>query len=204
MPRGKSSFARRTGSRPYRKLFLIVTEGTKTEPDYFRMVRQLVIQEATSSEINVQCTGGLDGSDPKNLLGRMEEQLQIKNLKPSDEAWIVMDRDNWLPKDLNKVMAWAKPQPNYRVAFSNPSFEYWLLLHFEDGNGVGNQRECEKRLKICWPDYNKRVPINKFDLRTVKKAIERAKQRNQPPSKGWSGRPGVTTVYVLVERMLDA
>lgn len=32
---------------------------------------------------------------------------------------------------------WLKGASNRGFALSNPKFEYWLLLHFEDGAGVG-------------------------------------------------------------------
>jgi len=37
MPRGKRTFKRPKPFRPYRKLFLIATEGARTEPIYFGM-----------------------------------------------------------------------------------------------------------------------------------------------------------------------
>ena len=58
------------------------------------------------------------------------------------EAWLVVDKDQWTDDQLIKLLEWSQKADNYGFALSNPKFEYWLLLHFEDASGVKNSRDC--------------------------------------------------------------
>ena len=86
-------------------------------------------------------------------------------------------------------------------ALSNPNFEYWLLLHFEDGNGILNSQECITRLKRYLPNYRKDIDGKKITLELIKIAISRAKKRDVSRI---NGLPKIcsTNVYKLVERIL--
>ena len=66
----------------------------------------------------------------------MTDHLESEGLKPSDEAWLVVDKDQWTDEQLTQLHQWSLQQENYGFALSNPKFEYWLLLHFEDGTGI--------------------------------------------------------------------
>jgi len=57
------------------------------------------------------------------------------------EAWLVIDKDDNNDEKLRKVYEWSQSKDNYGLALSNPKFEYWLLLHFEEGKGVQNSPE---------------------------------------------------------------
>jgi hypothetical protein len=50
----------------------------------------------------------------------------------------------------------VKTEPQY-FALSNPKFEYWLLLHFNDGTGIASSRDCSDRLKRHLPGYDKGI-----------------------------------------------
>ena len=60
------------------------------------------------------------------------DYLKSKKLRKGDEAWIVVDKDNWSDHDLAQLFKWALQSDSYGFALSNPKFEFWLLLHFED------------------------------------------------------------------------
>jgi hypothetical protein len=77
----------------------------------------------------------------------MAEYLRQESLKKSDEAWLVVDKDQWSNEQLEQLLRWAQGSDNYGFALSNPKFEYWLLLHFEDGEGISSSRACLERLK---------------------------------------------------------
>jgi len=85
---------------------------------------------------------------------------------------------------------------------SNPNFEYWLLLHFEDGNGISNGKECKERLRRHLPAYDKHIDKRKFTRFLVSKAIDRAKRKDIPPCENWPSSTG-TTVYRLLENLLE-
>lgn len=194
----RRKFQRPLGERRYKKLFLIAAEGTKTEPLYFG----LFADEA--SIVRVSCLKGKLDSSPPQILKRMTEHLKREGLKSSDEAWLVVDKDQWNDEQLMQLHQWSLQQENYGFALSNPKFEYWLLVHFEDGAGVTSSRDCTDRLKRWIPDYNKDIDTRKISPSQVDDAIRRAKKRDAPPCEDWPRSLGQTTVYRLVENILKA
>lgn len=195
MPRGRREFRRAIGDRRYRKLFVISVEGIKTEPRYFAIFNN------QQSMIRVNCIKG-NHSSPPQVLKRMKDYLQREELRPSDEAWLVVDKDQWTDEQLSELHTWANAHPNYGFALSNPKFEYWLLLHFEDGNDIVSSRDCSERLMRYIPNYDKEIDSRKITLQRIDNAIRRARHRDTPPCLDWPRAPGGTTVYRLVENIL--
>jgi len=110
---------RKTGSREIKQRFLIVCEGTKTEPHYFRSFH------VPSVVIDVQ---GL-GFSPLQLV---DEAVRLRRQAASDEydqVWCVFDRDEWPADNFNGALSSAR-QHDVKVAWSNEAFELWYLLHF--------------------------------------------------------------------------
>ncbi|MCF7806766.1 MAG: RloB family protein [Simkaniaceae bacterium] len=197
MPKKPRIFQRPLGERRYKKLFVISVEGSKTEPQYFAIFNQ------PQSIVLVKCLNrSSTESSPIHVLKEMQGYLQKESLRKTDEAWIVVDKDDWTEDQLKKLLQWAKKSENHGFALSNPNFEYWLLLHFEDGKGIANSQECLTRLKRHLPNYKKDIDSKKITLELITKAITRAKQRDTNRSNDlpqiWS-----TTVYKLIERIID-
>jgi hypothetical protein len=70
------------------------------------------------------------GKDPCELLQKARElrdKAERKN-QPYDEIWLVFDRDKVPLSTLQQVLKEAQAE-GFNVAFSNPKFELWLLLH---------------------------------------------------------------------------
>ena len=197
MSSNSRKFRRPLGERRYRKLFLIATEGFKTEPQYFAILND------HHSVIHVDCLRSKHRSSPPQVLKRMKDRLKQRNLQNSDEAWLVVDKDQWNNKQLAQLHTWSQSAGNYGFALSNPKFEYWLLLHFEDGTNIGSPSECSARLKRHLPDYDKGLDIRKITPDMIEEAIRRAKIRDNPPCVNWPRTFGSTTVYKLVENILS-
>ncbi|MGE5551231.1 MAG: RloB family protein [Bacteroidota bacterium] len=197
MARGRRRFERPLGNRRYRKLFIIAAEGTKTEPKYFGIFNN---QQAV---VKVTCIKSRNGESPPQVLQRMKTYIQQESLKESDEAWLVVDKDSWTDDQLRQLHEWSEQRANYGFALSNPDFEYWLLLHFEDGDGITNARECMNRILRHWPDYQKDLDPRKITSDMIKSAIYRGKRRDTPPCPDWPRNPGGTTVYRLVENIMS-
>ena len=197
MPSRRRRFRRPPGKRRYRKLFLIATEGVKTEPQYFAIFND------PDSVVHVKWLRSKHHS-PTHVLKHMEDRLRRENLLASDEAWLVVDKDQWRDEDLAQLHRWSQGADNYGFALSNPRFEYWLLLHFEDGTQIGSSRECSIRLKKYLPGYDKNIDIRKIKPDMIKDAILRAKVRDNPPCVDWPRQFGSTTVYKLVENILNS
>ena len=92
-------------------------------------------------------------------------------------------------------------------ALSNPKFEFWLLLHFEDGGGVSSSQICSQKLDRHLPGYDKGINVRRISDTMITNAIRRARQRDNPPSGVWPHMTGTTvtgtTVYKLVENILE-
>ena len=194
MPPGRRKFQRPLGELRYRKMFVIAAEGGKTEPQYFALFDDKTI-------IRVNCLKGKNESSPQHVLKRMEDYLKKEPLRKSDEAWLVVDKDQWRDDQLVLLHDWAQSRNNYGFALSNPKFEYWLLLHFEDGTGGSSSRDCSERLRRHLPDYDKGINAAKITLDRICDAIRRAKTRDTPPSEDWPRSTG-TTVYKLINQIL--
>ncbi|MDR2401346.1 MAG: RloB family protein [Deferribacteraceae bacterium] len=133
----------------------------------------------------------------------MQAKLKEIGYKENFEAWLVADKDNWSDKQLKELYKWLQGNSNYGLALSNPKFEYWLLLHFEDGNNVKSSRDCDNRLKHYLPNYDKTIAPNKFVCGEIKKAAERAEKRDNA-CKGMPNAIGSAAVYKLIKRIFLA
>ena len=113
-PKRRRRFVRPLGKRRYRKMFVLATEGRKTESQYFEIFkdRNLVV--------HIEFLKRKGGSAPPQVLKRMRTYLKRKSLKNSDEAWLVVDKDQWKDYQLSRLHEWAQEADNYGLALSNP------------------------------------------------------------------------------------
>ncbi len=188
----RRKFKRPLGQKRYKKMFVVASEGAKTEPQYFKMLNTV------SSVVHLKCLKNKHNSSPEGVLRLMKGHIKSEGLKNTDEAWLVIDRDSWTEQQINQLYSWSLQEANYNLALSNPKFEYWLLLHFENGSRVSSMN-CSERLKKYLPDYNKDIQENKIKSK-IPQAIERAKEKDSPECQDWPRRIG-TTVYRLVEKL---
>ena len=194
-PKKRRRFVRPLGERRYRKMFVLATEGSKTESQYFSIFND------ANLTVHIKFLKGGDRSAPTQVLKRMRGYLEEINLGSPDEAWLVVDKDQWTDEQLLQLHEWAEEAGNYGFALSNPKFEFWLLLHFEDGRGVSNSQACSQRLKLYMPNYNKDISRKNISRTMIEKAVNRAKELDTPACSHWPLSSG-TTVYRLVENIL--
>ena len=118
------SSGRRQGTRDQKVRFLIVCEGEKTEPNYFR-----AFIERWSEVKEIKVTGC--GCSTCQLIieaKKLREKLERERMVPFDRVWLVFDKDEF--KDFNKAIADAKKE-GMNCAWSNQAFELWYVLHFQ-------------------------------------------------------------------------
>ena len=190
-------FNRPLGQRRYRKIFVLAVEGIKTEHQYFNLFND------QNSIIRVSCLKGKHDGSPPQVLTRMEKHLKKESLRNSDEAWLIVDKDQWSDEQLSQLYHWSLKASHYGFALSNPKFELWLLLHFEDGKGISSSQICSQKLERHLPGYNKGINVRKISETMIHDAVKRAKQKDSPPCKDWPRKTG-TTVYRLVENILKS
>jgi hypothetical protein len=185
--------------RPFRtpnKIFLIVCEGKKTEPTYFGDLRKA--KRLSGAHIKV-VPGNIAGTTPKKLVEYARNELNGSATK-FDEVWCVFDRDDHSTIAEAKDMAEAN---GIKLAFSNPSFELWYLLHFTDHTSHKHRDEVVRMLKDFIPVYVKSMPGVYTELKDKQTdAIRRAKglrryhRKNYEPT---TKNPSTTVDCLVVE-----
>jgi hypothetical protein len=74
-------------------------------------------------------------SSPSHVMARMEQYLAEYSIGEEDQLWLVCDTDHWIEsnhiQNLVEVVRRCK-QKGISVALSNPCFDLWLLLHFDE------------------------------------------------------------------------
>lgn len=118
------SSGREQGTRGKIVRFLIVCEGEKTEPNYFK-----AFTERWSEVKEIKVTGC--GCSTCQLIieaKKLREKLERERMVPFDRVWLVFDKDDF--KDFNKAIADAKKE-GMNCAWSNQAFELWYVLHFQ-------------------------------------------------------------------------
>ena len=105
--------------------FLIATEGTKTEPNYLNALKEEL--EATN-RFNIEISIEGKGKATKALVNKIVRQIENCN-QEYDRVWAVFDKDEF--DDFDEAISLAKSK-KINCAWSNESFELWLLLHFKD------------------------------------------------------------------------
>ena len=164
--RQASQLARKKGQRaPYDRI-LIVTEGSKTEPNYFKEIK--VANKLNTA--NVQVEPSAFGTEPMQIVEYAESLFlngdELKSIQPRafEEVYVVFDRDDHptYHNALAKTDALNLKYQNdnkQKVAFisiaSVPCFELWLLLHFEEVHAPMHRNAVYDRLKIYLPNYEK-------------------------------------------------
>ncbi len=141
--RQRKQFERKRACRATYDRILIVSEGSKTEPNYFGEIRSFYRLHGT----NVQVHPSEFGTQPLQVVpyarglfmnGDRKKQIQRRAF---ERVYAVFDRDDHttyhnaltfanslddnLRNDLHQPVA-------FKAVASVPSFELWLLLHFED------------------------------------------------------------------------
>lgn len=103
--------------------FLIVCEGEKTEPNYFRSFPRKVGKVIFDIEFE---GGGI------NTLKVVEKAIELrdKSKQKYDRVWAVFDRDSFHSNSFNSAILKAKAN-GINCAWSNEAFELWYLLHFQ-------------------------------------------------------------------------
>ena len=110
MPKKLRTFQRPLGERRYKKLFVISVEGSKTEPQYFAIFNQ------PQSIILVKCLKRPSTeSSPIQVLKRMEGYLRKESLRKTDEAWIVVDKDDWMEDQLRELLTMGQEKRKSRL-----------------------------------------------------------------------------------------
>lgn len=114
---------------------LIVTEGTKTEPNYFEGLKQ-DINSRFPGRISIQIEGIGQGKNTLTLLECAQKLVSPIGKYPDvKHVWLVYDKDDFPKDDFDntyfRCIALSNDSPiTYHALWSNECIEYWFLLHY--------------------------------------------------------------------------
>lgn len=135
----KATKKRKENTRTKIVRFLIVCEGERTEPNYFKALVKDRYSEVRDEKIVGE--GKSTCALVKCALKIKEDLERIRQL-PFDRVWVVFDKDDF--KDFNKAIQLAKIH-SINCAWTNEAFELWYFLHFQYLNtGISRQDYIKK------------------------------------------------------------
>lgn len=183
--RQKKQLERKLACRASYDRILIVSEGSKTEPNYFREIRAAY----RLNTANIEVRPSELGTEPiqvvqyaKTLFENGDRHKYIQR-RSFEKIYAVFDRDDHnsyldalkLAESLDgKLRNDLKLPVTFKAIASVPSFELWLLLHFENIQAPLHRNEVMLRLKKYIPGYNKGA-ANSFEI--TRKYLAIATQR---------------------------
>ncbi len=115
--------------------FLIICEGSKTEPNYFLELEKDLPKGIVKIEI--------EGSG-LNTISLVDHAIKARDtsIRKYDRIWVIFDKDDFPDENFNTAIYKALGN-GISCAWSNEAFELWFLLHFQYIN-VGMGREQYK------------------------------------------------------------
>ena len=176
--------------------FLIVTEGEKTEPHYLKALRDQLQLKSADVEIVYP-----KGTDPLSLAQRANALRETRKKKAKngfsaeyDEVWVVFDLEtvNHPHRKKAEQAQSSKEFSGIDFASTDPSFEYWLLLHeVYTTSNFADSAAVEKRFKSIHADYTKGSwkPTQAFLLKLPTAIIHAERCRQFHEESGGDGNP---------------
>lgn len=205
--------SRRQDINTKRQYYLIVCEGTKTEPNYFEGLKDnLPLGVIDTIELKVEGTG-------HNTLTVIEdaqkarEHLEEISGRTFHEVWAVFDRDSFPEEHFNNAI-FKGQAVGIHCAWTNEAFELWYLLHFQffqNGMSRNDYKEIIERelsQKLGRPYTYQKNSEDMFALLQkhgdIKQAIKRAKQLETvfAGRMDYANHNPCTKVYELIEKLL--
>jgi hypothetical protein len=203
--RGNKKLSRKSSSLDPKLTIYALCEGKNSEPDYLLDFCKLhgngMVSVIPSRAMGVPST--IVELAVKEI-GQLKKYAK-KSKDPLDlqfEVWAIFDRDDH-PK-VNESITRAK-QHNIQVAYSNPCFELWALLHFDDHRQHLHRHPLQSKLEGVLQGYDskksKKICAKLMDEHYDKaraRAINLEKEHNKV---GDSKVNPYTDIYILLDKI---
>lgn len=200
----KDNKKRKVNIRTVNLIILIVCEGEKTEPNYFKSITKTKYTDVMKVDVE---------GEGRNTVSLVKKAIEIrdKSIKTYDRVWAVFDKDSFA--DFNDAINLAKKN-KIQSAWSNESFELWYCLHLNYlDNAVSRsqyidilEKEIQKRTNNKEYRYMKNDP-NMYSLLkgigSENQAIKNAKklEASFDGDSNFESHNPCTMVYKLVEEL---
>lgn len=205
--RGTRPLKRRAPTRKPKRKFIIYSEGKNTEPDYFRAVRGELLGALVDIEVidaaGVPMTIAEKAKAHAATIAR--RGARRSSFEEEDEVWAVFDRDEHrLVANAIELCRVSK----VGVAFSDPCFEIWLILHHGNFDRPDDRHQVQAELGKIFSDYDakgrkttnckKLMPFVDAAEQRAEQQLARRREEGDPPARPF------TTVFKLTRRMRAA
>lgn len=196
-------YQRTSGNRRQRGRLFIICEGKETEPLYFESAWK-ERQKQNQLDPTMIVRPGKAKTYPTAIVKRAIEIKESSNWDEElDQIWAVFDTEQaGTHPDLLRAIQLAEQNQVY-LAVSNPSIEYWFLLHFENTNRpFQNADQLCDALRRYIPEYNKSKPVYLWIREQLETALARAKLFRNGSKRKWEEIPNPSTgIDILVRRI---
>ena len=193
--KGRRTLKRPVRRRDLRPRFLIVCEGEKTEPNYFRSF-------PVSADVKVV---GI-GFNTTSLVKKTKEMSETAKRQGAEytDVWVVFDSDDFPRENFNEAIRRAQ-QSGIKVAYSNEAFELWYVLHFHYMDNAISRKQYQEIIakKLNEPYrkndalmYRKLLKCQNTAIRNAENLLELYKPNHNPAK----DKP-CTTVHLLVKEL---
>lgn len=139
---------RKVATRKVHLNYLIVCEGTRTEPNYFKAL----VGGRNSRVLDADILGM--GQSTCRLVRTAIEERDKSSIE-YDRVWVVFDKDDF--QDFNEAIGLANDN-DIQAAWSNESFELWYYLHFQYLDTPINRSQyidaLNREVQKFLPDYS--------------------------------------------------
>jgi len=179
--------------------FLIVCEGEKTEPNYFRKFPK---NPEVYDSIDIRGTG-------YNTVSLINEAIRLKveaqkRREPYIEVWCVFDKDDFPIEQFKNATILAEKN-QIKCAYSIEAFELWYMLHFNFYDSALSRNQYKEKLtELLGKTYQKNDGgmyqlLQKRQNTAIKNARKLYLHQYEQPL---ASQNPITTVFWLVERLL--
>ena len=135
---------------------LILCEGEKTEPNYFKEIKNRIDNKYKGEKIDIEIIEGTKRGR-LSLLKLAEEEVR-KSKKKYNHVWLVYDKDEFNKDEFDntvyKIEALNKKgKVKYHALWSNQCIEVWFLLHFIDLKVDVSREEYIEKINENWKKH---------------------------------------------------
>nr|WP_231739183.1 RloB family protein [Novosphingobium sp. FSW06-99] len=205
--RERRSLRRAPPTRSPKRKFIIYSEGKNTEPDYFRAVQRDLLGALV--DLDMIDAAGVPMTIAERACERASSMKRSRGRKSSfeegDQVWAVFDCDEHpkVPEALERCRT-----SDVKAAFSNPCFEVWLILHFDDFDRPDDRHQVQAALaKVCEgydPKGKKSADFSKLMPKVGDAEVRAKRQLACRESEGQPPRRPFTTVFNLTNALREA
>jgi RloB-like protein len=195
--------ARAKASREGLPVFLVICEGTETEPNYLRGLCES--RRINFANVKIETSG----SKTSSLALVKKARASFAKNNDYDHVFVVLD-DDGQPFEEAKLLAQRKLRNasgdsiHVEMIVSRPAFEFWLLLHFEYlTRPFATAAEVIADLRAHLTNYTKSERLIFRQVETgLDQALENAQRLKRELAASGATNPN-TDVHLLVSRLLS-